>query len=193
MSASASTGSGSGSGSGSGPKPAGRRILLADGAATEALGAALAALVRTRPGGVVYLHGDLGAGKTTLTRGLLRALGVRGPIRSPTYTLIEPYELADRRVLHMDLYRLGEPREFLSLGLEDQPPDQNWWWLEWPEKARGALPAPTLELHLSLQGEGRLAVLGSADPQLAGWLAGLVLPDPAAADQPASPAGAAGA
>src|SRR5690606_28627226 len=95
---------------------------LADAEATAALGAALAHVFDGEAGGVIFLEGDLGSGKTTLARGLLRALGVTGAIRSPTYTLLEPYELSPRSLLHMDLYRLQDPEELEQLGLADQPP-----------------------------------------------------------------------
>ena len=130
-------------------------LELADAAATEAAGAALAPWVRLRPGGIVYLHGELGAGKTTLMRGLLRALGVEGPIRSPTYTLVEPYDVAGRQLLHADLYRLGDPLELLTLGIDDAPPGAVWWFVEWPERATGVLPAADARLSLQATPAGR--------------------------------------
>lgn len=125
-------------------------IVLADAAATERVGAALAQALTARPGTIVYLRGDLGAGKTTLARGWLRALGVSGPIRSPTYTLIEPYRCNERDVLHMDLYRLQDPDELDALGLDDYPPRQSDWLVEWPERGAGRLPAADLELNLQV-------------------------------------------
>ena len=140
-----------------------RRLLLPDTSATEALGIALAAWMRARRGGVVALHGDLGAGKTTLARACLRALGAMGAVKSPTYTLVEPYSLGSLRVLHMDLYRLAEPEELYGLGVFDEPPSQAWWLVEWPEKGGALLPLPTLEIHLQAQGEGRTALLRALD------------------------------
>jgi tRNA threonylcarbamoyladenosine biosynthesis protein TsaE len=140
-------------------------IPLADDAATEALGATLARSHGAAPGGVVYLHGTLGAGKTTLARGWLRALGVTGSIRSPTYTLIEPYTLADgRELLHLDLYRLKTPEELIGLGLDDWSPARCWWLVEWPECGVGQLPSPTLTVRLSAEGSGRRAVIDAQDP-----------------------------
>lgn len=128
---------------------------LEDAAATEAAGARLAGLLRARRGLVVFLYGDLGAGKTTLVRGWLRALGVAGPIRSPTYTLVEPYELGGYSLLHMDLYRLSDPGELEQLGVYDTPPESSTWLLEWPERGAGQLPLPDLSIHLQVAGSGR--------------------------------------
>lgn len=136
-----------------------RRLNLPDTAATERLGLALAGLLRSRRGGVVTLHGDLGAGKTTLARACLRGLGVVGAVKSPTYTLVEPYSLGDLRVLHMDLYRLSEPEELYGLGVFDEPPSGAWWLVEWPEKGGALLPPSTLEIHLQSEGQGRVAWL----------------------------------
>src|SRR3546814_13551475 len=91
----------------------------------------------SRTGGVLFLSGDLGAGKTSLARGLLHAWGVQGAVRSPSYTLVEPYECDGRVVLHMDLYRLSETDEFEGLGLSDFSPDHSWWIIEWREHGTG--------------------------------------------------------
>lgn len=136
--------------------------LLESAAQTEALGAKLAQWLRTRPGAVVYLQGPLGSGKTTLARGLLRDLGVGGPIRSPTYTLMEPYDIAGRRLIHLDLYRLRSPIEAEQLGLQDYPPDQCWWLVEWPERGGAILPPADVAIVLALAAEGRTA-------QISGW------------------------
>lgn len=132
---------------------------LPDEAATTALGAALAHAFGPSPHGVVTLSGGLGAGKTHLVRGWLRALGVTGAIRSPTYTLVEPYDLGGSRVLHLDLYRLQAPEEWEGLGLADDPPDQHLWLIEWPGRAEGFVPVPRLHLELALDGSGRRARL----------------------------------
>lgn len=139
------------------------RIELASAEATEALGAALAAALAERSGAVIFLEGPIGAGKTTLARGLLRALGVTERVRSPTYTLVESYALASRPVLHLDLYRLADPAELDQLGLDDQPPDASLWLVEWPEFGAGRLPAPDLRIGLGHSSVGRLAEIW-ADP-----------------------------
>jgi tRNA threonylcarbamoyladenosine biosynthesis protein TsaE len=138
------------------------RAGLADAAATEAVGAALGCATAGLPGLVVYLRGDLGAGKTTLARGWLRALGATGAIRSPTYTLVEPYELRGRNTLHLDLYRLQDPAELEQLGLLDTPPDHSLWLVEWPERGGGRLPPAGLDLALHAAGEGRELALTAA-------------------------------
>lgn len=130
---------------------------LDSAAATEALGARLAA--RLQPGAILYLSGDLGAGKTTLTRGLLHALGHRGTVKSPTYTLVEPYQIGDWRLFHWDLYRLADPEELEFLGLRDQLDGQAVLLIEWPEQGRGELPAADVEIALSYAGAGRVCRL----------------------------------
>ncbi len=125
---------------------------LPDSAATETLGARLARLLPDH--GVVYLHGDLGAGKTTLVRGLLHALGHPGPVKSPTYTMVEPYTAGGRHVLHCDLYRLADPEELDYLGLRDAS-DDALILIEWPERGLGWLPSATLEITLSSSNGGR--------------------------------------
>ncbi len=138
---------------------------LPDASATEALGAAIAQNLAASDGGlVIFLYGDLGAGKTTLARQLLRSLGVNGTIRSPTYTLMEPYRANGRELLHMDLYRLNDPAELHNLGLVDYPPDQTLWLVEWPEKGGDALPKADISITLQLAGQARKAdVLGLSE------------------------------
>jgi tRNA threonylcarbamoyladenosine biosynthesis protein TsaE len=141
-------------------------IWLADADATARLGEALA---RSRPAhGVVHLHGDLGAGKSTLARALLRALGVTGTIRSPTYTLVERYPLPqDGEAWHLDLYRIGDPGELEFLGLDAD--EVTLWLVEWPERGRGALPPADLVVDLVVSGEGRRANLRPLTPEGEAW------------------------
>ena len=122
-----------------------------DEAATLALGEALAAGLTQAAGNgalIVYLQGSLGAGKTTLARGLLRALGVRGPVRSPTFTLVELYPCAELEVLHIDLYRIDDAADIHGLGLRDFDRAGVVWLIEWPENGRGYLPPADLVVRL---------------------------------------------
>ena len=106
-------------------------------------------------GGVIHLHGDLGAGKTTLARGFMRGYGIEGAIKSPTYTLVEPYELAQCQLYHFDLYRLASPDEVDFLGIDDYFNDHSVCLVEWPDKGGLRLPGPDLVLTLSSAGTGR--------------------------------------
>jgi tRNA threonylcarbamoyladenosine biosynthesis protein TsaE len=142
----------------------GPAIDVPDEPGQMALGAALARALDGRRG-VIYLRGDLGAGKTTLVRGLLRALGHRGPVRSPTYTLIEPYEDLDPPVHHLDLYRLGDPEELDYLGLRDLVGGESLLLIEWPERGAGELPPPDLEVRIGQAPPGRRVELAAT----AGW------------------------
>ncbi len=126
---------------------------LATEADTAALGAALGNALHA--GLVIYLLGDLGAGKTTLVRGLLRGLGHRGSVKSPTYTLIEPYVVSRLNLYHFDFYRFNSPDEFLDAGLDEYFGGQGACMVEWPGKAAPHLPPPDLEVALSLAGTGR--------------------------------------
>jgi tRNA threonylcarbamoyladenosine biosynthesis protein TsaE len=119
---------------------------------TEALGGRFAAGLPADRGDlvVVYLTGDLGAGKTTFARGFLRAAGITGPIRSPTYTLLEPYEAALATVAHLDLFRLRDASELEPLGLRDLALPGHLWLVEWPERGAGWLPSPDLSIVLSV-------------------------------------------
>lgn len=128
-------------------------VFLPDASATDAIAARFAA---TLPPASVMLHlqGDLGAGKSSFVRALLRALGIQGPIRSPTYTLVERYPLTEgREALHLDLYRIGDPGELEFLGIDHDAVAL--WLVEWPERGASALPAPDLRLSLAIEGEGR--------------------------------------
>ncbi len=143
---------------------------LADADATERFGGQLARTLP--PKAVVHLHGDLGAGKSTLARAMLRALGVTGTIRSPTYTLVEQYPLpVGGMALHLDLYRIGDAGELEFLGLD--PAEARLWLVEWPERGVGALPAADLEVRLAVEGEGRGCLLRAHSDTGRAWLAAL--------------------
>jgi len=156
---------------------------LADEAATESLGAGLARALPARPVAalVLALEGDLGAGKTTLARALLRALGVQGTVRSPSYALVEPYDLPAWRVLHLDLYRLADPQELEALGVRDELLPGTLLLVEWPGRGAGHLPTADLQLGLSepvdasaVSGEGpagtRRVTLQAGTPAGHAWL-----------------------
>lgn len=135
---------------------------LPDEAATLALGAALAAGLE--PGIAIYLRGELGAGKTTLARGLLRALGHEGAVKSPTYTLVEVYEVSRLHLHHFDFYRFHDPREWIDAGFRETFNGRNVSLVEWPEKAAGLLPPPDVEIVLTASGSGRSASLLANSP-----------------------------
>lgn len=141
----------------------GNTIQLADEAATQALGAAMAASWSRPVSGVVWLQGPLGSGKSTLARAFLRALGVEGAVRSPTYTLVEPYDTEHGTVLHMDCYRLADADELEFLGLRDTPPEAALWLIEWPERVAEGLPEPDIVITLGAHSEGRVATLSAQD------------------------------
>lgn len=130
---------------------------LEDEAATATLGAALAGALA--PGLTIYLHGDLGTGKTALTRALLHAAGHAGHVKSPTYTLAEPYTVAiagrATEVIHFDLYRMGGPEEFLDAGFREYFNHDTICIVEWPEKGDPVLPAPDINVFLVVSGHGR--------------------------------------
>jgi len=131
------------------------RIVLPDEAATLRLGATLARTLE--PGLSIWLSGDLGAGKTTLTRGLLRELGYTGRVKSPTFTLLETYSLPGFNLCHFDLYRFHDAEEWEHAGFRDYFNARNVCLLEWPERAEAFLPEPDLHVQLAFAGDGRVA------------------------------------
>jgi tRNA threonylcarbamoyl adenosine modification protein YjeE len=138
-------------------------LALPDEAASEAFGRSLAMFLKA--GDLILLQGDLGAGKTTIARALIRALAGNGELEvpSPTFTLVQPYELGDLNVSHMDFYRLEDEGEIDELGL-DEALDAGVVIVEWPERAEAALPTRALRICLNEEGQGRIAVLSSHEP-----------------------------
>ncbi len=147
------------------PEAATLPLRLADEAATTSLGSALADALRshwsaiTARGLQIELAGELGAGKTTLVRALLRRLGVDGPVKSPTFSLLEPYVVSSLNLYHFDFYRFEHPDEFTEAGFRELFGAGTLALVEWPEKAAGQLPAPDLVIRLAHEGEGRKALL----------------------------------
>lgn len=139
------------------------QIFLADDAASIALGKQIA---QGLPGTqcTFHLKGDLGAGKTTFSRGFIQSLGHTGNVKSPTYTLVEHYQLNERDIFHFDLYRLADPEELDYLGLDDYFTGNAICLIEWPEKAGNYLPAPDIEISLSYHQQGRLAEITAMSP-----------------------------
>jgi tRNA threonylcarbamoyladenosine biosynthesis protein TsaE len=133
------------------------RLHLRDEAATARLGAKLAAALV--PGLRIYLSGDLGSGKTTLARALLRALGFQGRVKSPTYALVEPYSISRLDLYHFDFFRFCDKNEWLDAGLREYFGGDAVCLVEWPEKAGDLLPQPDVEILLTASGDGRDAVL----------------------------------
>jgi|SRR5882724_3430604 len=136
------------------------RLALKDAAATEAAGAALAQVL-TAGDRIIFLHGDLGAGKTTLVRGLLHALGYAGRVPSPTYTLVEPYEVGPLSLKHLDLYRIADPGELAYLGVRELTGTVL---IEWPERGVHFLPEPDLDCRLALAAPGRILETEGRNP-----------------------------
>lgn len=132
-------------------------LELPDEAATLALGARLAAALR--PGMSVWLSGVLGAGKTTLVRGLLRSLHYHGRVKSPTFSLVEVYPFSSFNLYHFDLYRFADPLEWEEAGFREYFNPQSLCLVEWPERAAGCLPEPDVEIRLAFAGDGRVAEL----------------------------------
>ncbi|BAN50918.1 tRNA (adenosine(37)-N6)-threonylcarbamoyltransferase complex ATPase subunit type 1 TsaE [Metapseudomonas resinovorans] len=149
-------------------------ILHAEGEdAMMALGARLATVTGGR--GILYLHGDLGAGKTTLSRGLLRGLGHAGAVKSPTFTLVEPYEIGDKRAFHFDLYRLADPEELEFMGIRDYFDGDVLCLIEWPQRGVGVLPKADLDINITPQAGGRSLRFTPHTARGEAWCAALAL------------------
>jgi tRNA threonylcarbamoyladenosine biosynthesis protein TsaE len=131
-------------------------LELPDAAATERAGRTLAQALR--PGMVVALSGELGTGKTTLVRGVLRGFDIQGAVKSPTYTLVEPYNVSKIYLYHFDFYRLKDPQEWEAAGFREYFRDDSICLIEWPERVAGLLPVPDLELQLQFEQAGRRLV-----------------------------------
>ncbi len=142
-------------------------LTLQDAEATESAGAALAKSLPDSGGEAlrIFLYGELGAGKTTFSRGFLRGLGYAGRVPSPTYTLVEPYEFENRKVWHLDLYRLGNGAELEYLGLDEMLGGGSVMLIEWPERGVGYLPSEDLDIVLKVIPNGRSLSLSARTPQ----------------------------
>lgn len=145
------------------------QFVLSTEQATEALAANIASMLQAPA--MVYLQGDLGAGKTTLARALLQALGVSGRVKSPTYTLVEPYSIQGIDYYHFDLYRLSSPLELEAIGIQDYIKPNSICLVEWPEKGQGILPKPDLVINLQIDPHsetenGRICELHSANTDI---------------------------
>jgi tRNA threonylcarbamoyladenosine biosynthesis protein TsaE len=138
------------------------KVEIADETAMQDFGALLAKGLPDRC--ICYLQGDLGAGKTTLVRAVVREFGYPGLVKSPTYTLVEPYEIGTRTVLHMDLYRLADAEELEFLGVRDYLTGNSIWFVEWPDKGAGFLPQADVVITIDYADSGRVVEIVSKSP-----------------------------
>lgn len=148
-------------------------LFIADEEAMVALGKSIAEI--TGGVGLIFLQGDLGAGKTTLSRGIIRGLGHSGAVKSPTFTLVEPYEIGEVRAFHFDLYRLVDPEELEYMGIRDYFDGDALCLIEWPDKGTGFLPKPDLTITISPQADGRSLNLLPQGSRGEAWCAALAL------------------
>lgn len=148
------------------------RVFCKDHEATEQLGILLAQ--NTPKNAVVYLNGDLGAGKSTFARAFIQAMGYQGSVKSPTYTLLEVYPIADNKlVVHMDLYRIADPEEIEYLSMDDYEKNAAVTLIEWPEKGENFIPMPDIKLNFSLHEQGRSIEIEAQNSKAANWLESL--------------------
>ncbi|UEB96469.1 tRNA (adenosine(37)-N6)-threonylcarbamoyltransferase complex ATPase subunit type 1 TsaE [Pseudomonas sp. HN2] len=148
-------------------------LYLADEQAMSDFGARIARV--TQGHGLIFLEGNLGMGKTTLSRGIIRGLGHVGAVKSPTFTLVEPYEIGDIRAFHFDLYRLVDPEELEFLGIRDYFEDDALCLIEWPDKGAGFLPKPDLTITIGPQDSGRSLKILAEGSRGEAWCAALAL------------------
>lgn len=146
-------------------------LFMPDETAMTAFGSRLAQVTGGR--GTLFLEGDLGAGKTTLSRGIVRGFGHAGPVKSPTFTLVEPYELERVSLYHFDLYRLADPEELEFMGIRDYFQGEALCLVEWPAKGQGVLPKPDLTITISAQEQGRRLELRAGSSSGESWLGAL--------------------
>ena len=140
-----------------------RRVAVPDEEALVGLGRRFGAALSAPL--VIFLNGELGAGKTTLARGVLRAFGHEGAVKSPTYTLVEPYALDEQSFYHFDLYRLGDPEELEFMGIRDYFSEGSIALVEWPERGRGALPNPDVSVVITVTDNGRDVAFEAITPR----------------------------
>nr|WP_170299323.1 tRNA (adenosine(37)-N6)-threonylcarbamoyltransferase complex ATPase subunit type 1 TsaE [Pseudomonas gessardii] len=148
-------------------------MFIADEEAMVVFGKRIAEI--TQGVGLIFLQGDLGAGKTTLSRGIIRGLGHVGAVKSPTFTLVEPYEIGDVRAFHFDLYRLVDPEELEYMGIRDYFDGDALCLIEWPDKGTGFLPKPDLTITITPHNHGRQLKLLSQSARSESWCAALAL------------------
>lgn len=149
-----------------------QELIIENEEAMTKLGEGLAKLLL--PGGVIFLQGHVGVGKTTLTRAILRALGYHGKVKSPTYTLVESYSLPTGNIHHFDLYRLQDPMELELIGFRDYFQAKNTVLIEWPEKAEGHLPLPDMIIDIKVLSENKRIIKFTVDGDLQAHLKNLI-------------------